>query len=245
MRLVVPCMKLAKRWLDLFLGVVGILSLAVLFLANEDPWARNSVCDLIKICPMVTHAAALNKIAYDLAVAALISLIFYILVVRIPEWQKRQRYKKLLTRQYMNFRTGCISTMLLVADGSYGGDLPEKLLDQEKFQDYFNESSTKDQSRWSHFCNNLDRASLRELLTQMEIFRDEIAFILNNVDIPSDEPLQFLRNLSSTIIGFRDATPEYDDVKPFARFLWSIFTGFNFVDGYANRKIIEGMIEAI
>ena len=32
-------------------------------------------------------------------------------------------------------------------------------------------------------------------MVQMELLRDEISFLLNNADIPKDEPFEFLRNL--------------------------------------------------
>jgi len=37
---------------------------------------------------------AWNKIFYDLAAGALVSLNFYVLIVCIPDFQRRRRYKK-------------------------------------------------------------------------------------------------------------------------------------------------------
>ena len=70
--------------------------------------------------------------------------------------------------------------MLLVADGSYKGGLPETLVEQNKFKQYFS------QNRWYAFLNNLDEYYLKSLLNKFEIFRDEIIFVLNNIDIPDD-----------------------------------------------------------
>ena len=101
------------------------------------------------------------------------------------------------------------------------------------------------QDRWDRFCNKLDAYHLKEIVKQMEIFRDEISFILNNVDIPSDEPFVFLKRFSTAIYSAHDTTLEYDDVKSFAGFLWEIFAGFNFATGYRKRDIIQEMIDAI
>jgi hypothetical protein len=86
---------------------------------------------------------------------------------------------------------------------------------------------------------------LKEILTQLEIFRDDISFILNSIDVPSDRPLRFLRRLSAAIYTYRDSSLEYDDVKRFAGFLWELFAGFNMIDGYKEQNIIQEMIDAI
>ena len=123
--------------------------------------------------------------------------------------------------------------------------MPEELLDQKKFKEYFKAKVTLDQDRWDRFCNKLDPYYLKELVKRMEIFRDEISFILNNVDIPSDEPFEFLKRLSAAIYSIRDTSLEYNDTKSFARFLWEIFAGFSFATGYRERDIIQEMIDAI
>jgi hypothetical protein len=79
------------------------------------------------------NAKAWNKIFYDLAVGALVSLLFYLLVVRLPDYQRRQRLKGGLERHYRDFRKDCIEIMLLVADRGYSGGIPETLIEQDKF----------------------------------------------------------------------------------------------------------------
>jgi hypothetical protein len=51
--------------------------------------------------------------------------------------------------------------MLLVADGSYSADLPETLIEQDKFRDYFGEKVAPDRDRWDEFLNKLDERYLR------------------------------------------------------------------------------------
>jgi hypothetical protein len=55
----------------------------------EGPFARDALCSQIKFCPEISNAKAWQKIIYDLAVGALVSLLFYVLVVRVPDYQKR------------------------------------------------------------------------------------------------------------------------------------------------------------
>jgi hypothetical protein len=77
---------------------------------------------------------------------------------------------------------------MIVADGTCLVGDAETLMERGKFRDYFEEKVLPDRNRWHEFLNKLDEYYLRELLTRMEIFRDEFTFVLNNTDIPKDEP---------------------------------------------------------
>jgi hypothetical protein len=70
-------------------------------------------------------------------------------------------------------------------------------MEQDKFRHYFSEKVTPDRNRWHDFQNNLNEYYLRELLTRMETFREELVFVLNNTDIPKDRPFEFLKQLSA------------------------------------------------
>jgi hypothetical protein len=65
-----------RRVLDGFLIAIFVLSIAALFLAHEDPFARDALCAHTGFCPVMPNAKAWDKIFYDLAVGALISLFF-------------------------------------------------------------------------------------------------------------------------------------------------------------------------
>jgi len=169
-----------RRLLDVLLAIIAVVSVAVVLLLHEDPFARIAVCNHIGFCPTFAHAKAFYKMFYDLGVGALVTLAFYFLVVRLPDYQRRQRLKRSLELHYRAFRLNCIELMLLVADGELGSVKPEALLDPEKFREYFKQRVMPDKERWHEFFNNLDKFYLGQLQTLMEQFRDELIFILNN-----------------------------------------------------------------
>jgi hypothetical protein len=140
-----------KRLLNVSLTAIGILSFAMLFLAHENPFVRKLVYAYTGFRPVVPNAKAWYKILYDGAVGALVTLIFYLLVVRWPDYQKRQRLKMSLVRQYSIFKESSIGIMLMVTDGSYSGDAPERLMEKEKFRVYFKEkvAPDRDRLRWT------------------------------------------------------------------------------------------------
>ena len=121
-----------KKLLDLGLVLLVSFSLAIMFLANEDAFVRERLCSIV--CFRSQHAAAFNKIFYDIAATSLVTVLFYFLVVRLPEYLTRQRIKRLIVKQYRAFKIDCIQIFLLVADASYPAGLPEQLLLQQQWR---------------------------------------------------------------------------------------------------------------
>src|SRR5262245_56833845 len=102
-------------------------------------------------------------------------------------------FKRSLSAHYKAFRKGCIQTMLGVVHGKIDTRTAEALIEPDKFRQYFQEPVGARKSRWHEFFNNLNETSLRELQTSMEIFREELIFILNNTDIQKDEAFEFIK----------------------------------------------------
>jgi hypothetical protein len=152
---------------------IFVASVVALLWAHEDPFAREAVCAHTGFCPVIPNAW--YKTIYDFAVGSLISLFFYLLVVRLPEYERRQRLKRSLERHYRDFKEECIEIMLMVADGGYSGELPETLIEQDKFRQYFTEKVMPGQNRWDLFLNKLDEYQLCELRSRMDIFEQSLS----------------------------------------------------------------------
>jgi hypothetical protein len=236
---------LRRRSLDALLAIVAIVCVAVVLLSHEDPFVRIAVCNHTGFCSTFAYAKAWYKVFYDLGIGALVSLAFYYIVVRLPEYQRRQRLKRSLELHYRAFRLNCIEIMLAVADGGYTGGQAEALLDPEEFKKYFKQKVTPDKERWHEFMNNLNEFYLVRLQTLMEQLRDELMFVLNNTDIPKEEPFEFLKRLSAAMYSMKSVTIGYDEIKPLAGFLWDVFAGWDWIKGYRKEDIVKKMIDEI
>jgi hypothetical protein len=232
-----------KRRLDVFLLILTGVSITAVLLGQRDPFIRNYICQLI--CMDWSHSEAAESVGYDLGTGSLISLIFYGLVVRLPEHQKRQRLKRSFARHYKMFKEDVIATILMVTDGTFAWGFQEELIDQKKFRDYFKQNVLPGQDRWDSFHNKLDEYNLEVLLTHMEILRGEILFVLGSIDIQDEDVMEFLKRLSDAIVRMRNTKTDYDSVKSLGHFLWEIFAGFDFATGYRKEDIIGNMIAAI
>lgn len=236
---------ITRRWLDLTLWLLFTVSLAAVLFGHERDFIRQPFCAAVQICPSVGNAEAWNKIAYDLGVGGLTSLLFYWLLVRIPDWERRRRVRNSLSRRYRAFKRDLIATILGAADGTYEYDKLDELSDQKKFRAYFKESVGQHQERWDRFANNLNESNIREIVSTMEIFRDDLMLVLLTVDIADIETSEFFKRLIAAIYSNKNATPQYDPVKQLSRFLWEILTGWSFVDGYREYDIVQDMIDSI
>jgi hypothetical protein len=212
--------------------VIGFLVIATL------------ICTLIGIVttPDSNYALLVNA----LSIGFVISAIFYFIVVYLPENQKRNRVCKSMDRQYQMFKLSCIATFLILSD-SQEYQNREMLLNQEEFRRYFKNNNTNNVNRWHLVANKIQENQyyLNEIIYELKLLNDEIKFIRSSIDIYDDEVFTFLNHLSQIINRMEATKPEYDEIKSFCRFLWEIFTGWSFIDGYRETDLIEEMISRI
>ncbi|MGH6926569.1 MAG: hypothetical protein ACRED5_22810 [Propylenella sp.] len=229
----------------LLIAVLVAVFSAMMVLGNDDPTARDALCKHVRFCPWSAHAGAINRILYDIGIGGVVSLVFYLLLVTLPEYRKRRRIKRSLEKHYRMFKRDCIQSMLAVVDGTYDFDTVDALVEQARFRDYFNQPISDSQDRWHALMNNLDEYHLHEILIALEVFRDEVLFALNNTDIADDKAFEFFKRLSGIIYSIKDTQLGYDETKPFFNFLYDVFAGFSIVTGYRQEDIVERTIRAI
>jgi hypothetical protein len=55
----------------------------------------------------------------------------------------------------------------------------------------------------------------------MEVFRDEIQFVLSSIDVSGDKPFEFLKRFSNAIALRKGTTLNYDSTNSFGNFCGS------------------------
>ena len=221
------------------LAVLTLLFVCFVTLGNEDPFARDALGITLP------KANVLYKALYDFGMGGLVSVLFYWLLVRLPEDAKRRRVRRSLERQFRSFKVECLSVILGTVDGLIDPETVRGLLDQKEFRAYFKTKVSPDQDRWHVFLNRLDPTGLRNIIFQTELLREEVNFAVSAVDIPNDEAFDFLKRLSRVLQSVRDADVSYDEIGPLARFLWTVFSGFDFVTGYQQEDAVSKTIGSI
>lgn len=236
--------RLPFHFLNISLIVFVLVSVGVMFLANEDPFARDAAC-LSGFCSYSEAALGWNKLFYDFSSGCVITVVFYWILVRLPERQKRQRIKKSFSAQYRAFKLACIENFLAAADGGFDASLPEMLLPIEEFRRYFKEDVGSGKNRWDEVANKITPYYLDMTISRMTILQQEILFVMHNTDISEVEAFEFLKKLSQAMLMQRNATTDYDSINSFLGFCWQLFAGWDWIQGYRARDIVEEMTEAI
>jgi hypothetical protein len=234
-----------KRWIDRTLWLLFLASVVAVVLGMDDPFARRWICERIRSCPAVRNADAWKKLIYDFGVAGLTSLIFYGLLVRLPEFERRRRIKSSLREHYRHFKRGCISTIVGVVERTYSTKMADELIDQKKFRAYFKPHATESQNKWHVFRNRLQSHNLSDLLATMEVFRGELLFVLNNTDVANEETFDVLKRLTAALTHLQRTNLDDDSAGQLCGFLWEILAGWSSIEGYQDEDFVEKMIRSI
>lgn len=194
---------------------------------------------------LLSPVTVANSIVFALSMGFVVSSIFYGLVVSLPEKRRRLRIASNLERQYKDFKEDSIATFLSAMQNSYPADLPRQLSNQKAFKDYFNTAYDESQSRWHRVLNGFDDYHLKAVLTELQILREAVHYALNNVEVRDDDVFAFFHRLSQQVYKFQNTKEDYDDVKSLSGFLWQLFAGWSWIDGYRDEDIVEVMIAKV
>ena len=235
---------MAKRMLDATLWALTVLFLAFVVLGNDDPFARTGLFH--GALPEESwHAKTVYKGLYDFGMGGLVSLFFYLLLVRFPDNAKRRRIRRGLAREYKRFKEDCLFTILGVVDTIFDLDTVDQLLSQEAFKAYFEKNAKPTQDRWDVFLNEIDETSLQRILRAIDRLHDEIAFTLSVIDVPEDGAFEFFKRFSGIAHDLKGTQLGYDTIKPLSNFLWSLLSGFDVITGYQKEDLVAKMIRSI
>lgn len=180
---------------------------------------------------------------HTISTGFLLSAIFFFLVVYLPDQKRREIVARNFIQQYDQTRLTLIGTFLILSDSQQYGSR-ENLLVKEEFKRYFKGANEQGMDRWSAIANGLqdNEYYLREVVFELRMLNDEIRFFRNTLPVEDAELFEFLNRLSQTISRVERTQPDYDEIKSFCGFLWQLFTGYSFIDGYSKSSYIDDMM---
>lgn len=184
-----------------------------------------------------------GSVVHSLSIGFVVSSIFYFLVVFMPEYKRRNMVHEALKSQYTQFKLSCIDTFLILSDSQEYKNR-EELLNLSEFQRYFKNNNKRGENRWDAVANSLQSNEfiLKEIIYHLRMLNEEIRYTRNVVNLNDPEVFDFLNRLSQSIVRMESTEREYDDIKSFCGFLWSIFTGWSWVDAYRESDLIKEML---
>lgn len=186
-----------------------------------------------------------NQITFDIAVGVIVSLFIYVLVVRLPAWQKKNRLKAHLLRRYDDLKEQCLMHFLWACNEPAESTLIDRLKSQEEFKTFFKERVSQDKDRWHAVVNGLTDDYVQSLVRELDLFRGELEYALSTVEVADEKVFSLLRNLTQLLQRSRHWSDREDQLKPLSQFMWSMFAGWSLVSGYTGRDHVNEMIRAI
>jgi len=226
--------------------LICMLSLVCAFLAIKT--SNDSLLPLVEgsfFQSWFTKFQVGNEIIFNISLGFLVSVIFYILVVWVPYRQKRRLIKNNYKKQYDAFKEGMIIVFLSACKLSWNSELINKLKDQSEFKTYFKEPVTDSQDRWDVVLNGLDEYLLKDLIMELELFLNETNYVRNNIEFSDKQVFEFFNELERSVYRIKGSSLEYEDVKAISQFIWHVFTGWSWSEGYRKPDIIQEMIGSI
>ena len=185
-----------------------------------------------------------GSVINDILIGVIVSYIFYLIVVYIPSRKKEAIIKSNYKRQITAFKSSIISKLLQSMSGGYIGEegwKHEDLFINKNFKDFFHTKVSKTQDRWDQIATNLqdDIGRINDIVMEFKILEDESRFVLNNLEIKDERIYVFLKRVSKITYSLRSYNPDTDDINHIMLFLWQIFAGWSWVDGYSDKDIFQ------
>lgn len=200
----------------------------------------------VTISIFTTPGGNYSYLINSFSIGIVVSTIFYLLVIYLPELRRRRVVTRAFAKQFDSFRKNCIDTFLILSKSQEYKNR-ENLLLHEEFRRYFKNNNGHGEDRWFAVANSLqeNRYYLDEIIFELQRLNDEIKYIKNTIYLFDSEVFDFLNRLSQIIHRYERTEQEYDSIKSFMGFLWTIFTGWNWADGYKNAEYLEKMISRV
>lgn len=234
-------MSFKMRYLDWLLGVAAALAIALAFYASafRAPAISEHTPAYLTWKPAYYSDALLN-----LSSGFAISVLFYFLIVRIPQWAQRKRLRRGLVGIYANVRVS-IMRQILSASKRHDGDAEQLANDAKACRTFFDTPTGHADEGWYAVLNGLDDWHVQQIQLELQVLCDEAHFVLAKVDIEDRALTDYLKNLSVAILQMRQLGADHIDQKTWGNFLWNLYTFFDWEKGYLSEDPALTMFEKI
>jgi hypothetical protein len=231
------------RKLSLAIMMLAVVALVVLFATSGEPPAP--FLHGTALAAWLTGLGYPNVIAFNLAVGYLVSAFFWVLVVYLPERSRRNVLRLNFGRSYQQFKEATTRILLWASIGAHDSELTEELCDPVKFKAFFGANKSE---HWYAALNGLEGepARMSELILELEIFADEVGYVLNAVAIQDANVHRILKSLKEHVYRLNHSTVYTgDQVKYVGQFLWEVLAHWDFIEGYRERDYIQDAIDSL
>lgn len=169
------------------------------------------------------------EIVHNLAQDTVISLLFYYLLVYVPEKRKNDRIKKSLQMAFEDFKINTIRVFMHITKKE-NVDLEsiKKLLKPNEFKKYFADD------KWQEVMNGLthNKKLMHSVMQNLDILRKDFLFSLYNADISDNDMYYYIKDSAQSLAQFSYMEPEAEDMELLSEFLWNMFSKTSWIHNH-------------
>jgi len=237
-------MRKLVRAMNPWLLTLFIFASVIMAASTDNPLARDAICS-VGICFTSEEAGFWNPLFNTLASGAVLSILFFWLLVEFPQHRKRERLKRIFVTQYRSFKLQCIDIFLVLSKSPSDSEMAQRLLDLDEFKTFFKEDTGDGQDRWYRFLNGLNDHYLEALARKMEHLRDEFRIFLLAVESEDEELVGLLKRFTEATYYHITRSDDNDEVKSLSGYFWELFAGWSVIEGYRSDDIVLKAIQKI
>lgn len=190
--------------------------------------------------------------ASNFLIGFIISFFFYFLVIYLPDKRRRHIIKSNVNKMYTCVKRDILCQIIFASQkGGIQGinaddDTIDRLMTIDGFKAVFSGGKEAHEG-WYAFANGLEKDGIefKGILFNLQLLSKQIGFILQNYIVLDEQVFGFLKNLEAIIFQMEKLQPAYDDTKILCGFLWQMFTGWDWIEGYLGYDPIERMLKEI
>lgn len=229
---------------DIKLAVIFAIAVITAGLSAPDSPFRKTLCASSQVCVKSSHFEFWNTIAYNIGSGALLSIVIFYLLSRIPNLRAQAESRRSLQRSFRVFKLRCIDIFVVIS-GSPQSWSYEDLLDTEKFKIAFETEKKPKHIYWYDVANGLNKYYLETLSLHLEELREEIKRQTDRIDIYSEKDKIQLEAFARHLRLIQTSSDDYDSVKSLCGSLWTIFTSWDLVEGYSESDRLQKLIDSL
>ncbi len=184
-----------------------------------------------------------SPVVFNVSCGYLISLFMWYLFVYRPYLHERNIIKNNIVVQYKRFKWSTINLLLHACDAEDKAyNSIDELCEYKKFREFF------DKAKWYAVLNGLsdDNGYLDSIRLEIEIFYNDVSYVLNNVSFKDSEAHERFIILNENLFRLtQDYSCRVEYEKSLTTFIRSLLAQISVVDGVLDRDVVQEMIDSI
>lgn len=228
--------------MTLLLTFFFVLSTIILFYINITPPIKN----------LFFYWETFYTMGSGFTMSGVVSSLFYYIVVYLPEQRQRKIIKENIQKTYTRVKKDLALAIIHASNKGGRNELSanqetiNKMLTRKGFRELFEGGINADEGFYA-FENQMttNTPEYEEIIFHLKILLRSIKMVLDNYRIDNNKTYDFFRNLEIHLYKIEHNGCGYDESKLLCTFIWEIFAGWDFIEGYINFDKVEKLIKEI